>query len=91
MKAKHTQGEWQIEKSELVHDLLIIGDCKLIGRVQPEDSTDEEFEANAKLMAASPELLQALIMIVNDTEFTNGQILQSTLNRVKEAIKKATI
>jgi len=63
METKHTQGKWEIEKSDLVHDLLIIGDGKLIGRVKPEDSTDEEFQSNAKLIAAAPDLLDVLMIL----------------------------
>lgn len=55
MKTKHTTGEWNAKDSE-VYSLITgntIARCDIGGK-------DETTEANAKLIAAAPELLEAL-------------------------------
>jgi len=51
------------------------------------DITKEEAEANAKLIAAAPDLLEALNVIIN--EDSKG-IEYSNLIKAKQAIEKAT-
>jgi len=87
---------WQVEhKSEMRH--ATIADCGAIVNQVYQGSTDhyvgervnEEHEANAKLMAASPDLLEALQNLVNDWERVHGVIPDN--HEAKAAIAKATL
>ena len=90
---KYTQGEWSIR------DLEIIGPyesnksiCEITGNFMHED----EAMANAKLIAAAPELLNALLFLLQsyraDFKMITGAPLNDTLAvlSAKAAIKKAT-
>lgn len=75
MERKYTPGPWQVKRSESKPALNIVGTalgCKYkiarcpiedYGPKYPETNKTElaEVEANAKLIAAAPELLEALI------------------------------
>lgn len=86
METKHTKGDWEAYYSEFFKTFSIHNDLTstLICHL---NSSSEEAEANAKLIAAAPELLEALIALINanprgvDKKITNQAI---------EAIKKAT-
>jgi hypothetical protein len=64
MNTKHTQGEWELSQKAGTNDLCrikddrggIIADAYWLGEGRGKD----EAEANAKLIAAAPELLEAL-------------------------------
>lgn len=56
---------------------------------------DNEHEANARLIAAAPELLEALINLVEDVEFAQPQIESGLIGnrqikKARLAIEKAT-
>lgn len=94
METKHTKGKWEADKADLNNDFLIWDTQlendipKLIARVQYEDVTDEEQEANAKLIATAPELLEVLIEVEKwASEFGMGSI---QYEKVINAINKAT-
>ena len=94
MKTKHTQGKWEL--SHGANTFPTIGSVELhqaiatVHKIEKVKGFCEEAEANAKLIAAAPELLEALIRVIEDREFDNNSIPQSTINKVKNAIKKAT-
>lgn len=50
-------------------------------------SPQAQAEANAKLIAAAPELLEALVFLVDDIQWQENS---PSLKMVKKAIKKAT-
>jgi hypothetical protein len=60
MKEKHTPGPWQVFKkpSHLYGDYLIIADSQG-KRIGDSDASNETAVANASLIAAAPELLEA--------------------------------
>lgn len=92
---KHTPGPWRFDRCEYGTDLTY--------HIQTVDTSHEntfigeaggglqnhlEIRANAKLIAASPDLLDALTLAVND----NGQTMQpEVFKKAIEAIKKATL
>lgn len=95
---KHTKGEWTCSMNPLavqppyfvnVNRKAI---CK-VGNVQ-DPLASEEIEANAKLIAAAPELLNALVRI---SKIENGAFglkpfdVLRFKSEINEAIKKATL
>lgn len=94
MEAKHTKGEWISSGYRVDVDVAdgLSGICEM------SDWMEEcEMKANAKLIAAAPELLEACIIAKIDTEmlldgsadFTNENLL-ATIENLEKAIKKAT-
>lgn len=79
--SKHTEGEWKVEAKNLI---------KCNGeQIGSANSMLDEYEANAKLMAASTDILEALIearKVIRLYETTNVLLL----NKIDNAIKKAT-
>ena len=99
---KHTQGKWEISK-RTPKAINIIGRSKTICNIRQDGRSgfkslilQEEAEANAKLIAAAPELLEALNLIVNRAGSLQGlnqgfyAISEEVLKESKEIIKKAT-
>lgn len=95
--SKHTQGNWKV--MPIVHGAShsIVSNREfastLIAKVGHDDISDEEAEANAKLIASAPMLLQALEAVLNNVD-GNGNISLSANGKViaeiKAAIEKAT-
>lgn len=93
-KTQHTPGPWNINhganylpsvSSSVTHTKI----CDIAG--QDDDAGIKDFqnesEANARLIAAAPELLEALKEA--DIDLNSNQI-ETARKRIKEAIKKAT-
>jgi len=100
METKHTKGEWVITPSKLIvvdKKDNIIADCDWTTETY---FTKEEMEANTKLVAAAPDLLEALIelKVSMDTtiRWTNGGLKSLSLleqeryKTICNAINKAT-
>ena len=91
--AKHTQGNWKEYKGNIVteskSELPIDFDaniCKL-------NTFLEEAEANAKLIAAAPELLEALEETTNTLKFLSEHLTEAGKMELQKAlliIQKAT-
>ena len=94
MRTKHTKGNWDFDNRPLtkVHGL----DCSEVSISSTGDKLGEwiayvrgnslaEREANARLIAAAPELLEALMSIEND----NGSIPDAIWQMRNKAIQKA--
>ena len=60
----------------------------LIFEILHNEASRKEVEANAKLIAAAPDLLGALELMIIEFDDTNGS--KAVLDRAKKAIKKAT-
>lgn len=58
-RAKHTPGPWNFGMKSGDSEIIVAGGVAL-AEVFPTDCTEEEFEANAQLIKAAPELLEAL-------------------------------
>ena len=84
METRHTQGEWKTYESENVAmPFEIVSEGTKIARIVNET----EAEANAKLIAAAPELLKQLkvaVSILKESGITRGQ------DQMEQVIKKAT-
>jgi hypothetical protein len=99
---KHTKGNWELKPNSHYNDIVVESGNKRI-RISTliHEITDdavvtrnftEEDNANAKLVAASPLLLEALILISNQMsqlEYTNGWNAEKE-RQVINAILKAT-
>lgn len=95
MKTKHTKGEWYVSTSRKEFDgitAIYAEDRMLIAEINVARRRDEENEANAKLMAAAPEMLEALIF-ARSVMISNGIFEASerlALEKIDKAIKNAS-
>ena len=96
---KHTQGEWKIKINGLQTELHIVSQDDFDIAVVPFAWRKSEInEANAKLIAAAPDLLEALkiaiqymkVFMIRGEEPLVGENLEVDLNKAQTAIKKAT-
>lgn len=95
-ESKHTPGPWIASKYSSVVGCPVVNQ---IGHVVCNtasagtfESGKEEAEANAKLIASAPDMLDALKMIVNadDSYISAFDVKQTMLSIAKEAIAKAS-
>lgn len=95
MKSKHTSGQWHAKEYHGITDIRT--DAHTINgmTICSINEDMEEAEANAKLIAAAPELLEALKMFVVSEQFrqmvkkSNGEF-DTAFKAAEAAIKKAT-
>jgi hypothetical protein len=108
MKTKHTQSEWILNTQidmELykVVDLLVFtyennDKSKPFAICRIHGESTEEGQANAKLVAAAPQLLQACLMLIHQAEISNyhssnglhALLDNLAIREMRLAIKKAT-
>jgi len=86
--AKHTAGPWRACRDHtVVSKKALIADCRANDSI-----TVEEAAANARLIAASPELLEALDTLVRSVEWIGGEYsneLSEEIRTARAAIAKA--
>lgn len=93
---KHTPGKWHFRTGMSDNFCEIIGDYgtnKTIA-VAPKDCfvEDEEAEANGRIIAAAPDMLEALKEALDQLESWNQESEDTfTMKRIREAINKATL
>ena len=97
MEKKFSKGKWIVSDDTGECYLVKSDDGGLIAFVYDGDIDDEAIhmdvvEANAKLIAAAPDMLEALESFVYEIEKTRSgyNILEESYHLAKEAIKKAT-
>lgn len=111
MEKKYTVGPWKVKRSESKPALNIVSTalgrkykiarCPIedYGPKYPETNKTElaEVEANAKLIAAAPELLDALLVAKTTIHALHGDVAWDIYDRcspemktINSAIKKAT-
>lgn len=88
MKTKHTKGEWMIDSANLTtvysdDNGSNVADCNTQRPI-------EENVCNAKLIAAAPELLEALQNLLAWANIKEGSPSQHLADAANAAIKKAT-
>lgn len=95
-QVSHTPGPWHVWHTTNVTTLLesgrperIVANCGVFSDGREADSGYEENEANARLIAAAPELLAALHAVLNWFTPPNDSAAFPT-QQVAEAINKAT-
>jgi hypothetical protein len=100
MESKHTPGDWSYtnvseEKTAIaIKSTNAFGYSKIIASVwcsprKADDTTPvNEAKANAKLMAAAPELLEVLKATLVDIQ--DGNDMEEALIQIKKIIAKAT-
>lgn len=97
MQAKYTKGPWKFHANGDANDysLLTDGNKWVIGFHQNGEKMDEEQIANAKLIAAAPELLEALKelhdWVCSLSDWSGGTTLDPDIEKVRKAIEKATL
>lgn len=79
---KHTKGEWSFG-----HNVGVYSGNTHIADINPVENGFDETLANAKLIAAAPDLLEALKLMV---DVVDGNYSEAT-DIAKAAIEKATI
>ena len=103
METKFTKGEWVIQNyngkgSCIDIDTKIGNICQVYSLVETDYKTphNEELIANAKLIAAAPDMFNALEeLLAQVKQFTAGNIgeqdyFRDEISNAKKAIKKAT-
>lgn len=105
MESKHTKAPWQATHYGDDEIVVISADqkthiCRINQSMAASDFTHvrEEAEANAKLCASAPELLEALKLLVNICKFVPKEVFtemgkndfQTLLDNAATAINKAT-
>lgn len=100
METKHTTGEWLIHEKAAGNVIQkdtgrVVANCRAYTSNVNPHLVDEENMANAKLIAAAPDLLEALSELIDINE--SEEVFDIKVNRMvnalsnsKEAIKKAT-
>ncbi|MCY4318329.1 MAG: hypothetical protein OXE76_03895 [Alphaproteobacteria bacterium] len=83
---KFTPGPWRVSLSDecavVDRDGCDIADCGALYESEPE-----QCEANARLIAASPDMLEALKAIIDNRWLTRR--VQESINKAERAIEKA--
>lgn len=99
---KFTKGEWEVFKPDHIGCTNVRigknnGFCQFV-ELWHHQNSKEESEANAKLIAAAPKLLDALIELEQRVVMIMSQLVDSpheisndiTIQKVRNAINKAT-
>ena len=97
---KHTPGPWAVDSDgsgwyieatpERGHSLAFIASPEF---QEEPDTSASEAEANARLIAAAPDLLEALQWLVDilpDPDLDNDELQRTWTRRARAAIAKAT-
>ena len=84
MSTKHTPGPWAVLTGEFALYVTPAGGSRAIAQIPP---VSQDAEANARLIAAAPELLEALQLLL-DIEL-GGEIGGSFRERLYAAFRKS--
>lgn len=90
MKLKHTPGPWIYDPDNDRYPLVVRdNDTRIIAHIEDNRAFPlPECEANAKLIAAAPELLEALMYARDDLNMILGQ-KKELAKLINDAIEKA--
>ena len=60
----HTPAPWTVDGTTTARNLDVIGEGGRVAMLDCDDSDTDTLEANARLISAAPELLEALLSIL---------------------------
>lgn len=87
-ETKHTPGPWKADKAAIGEYWQVWGDCRVVAEVYGTSDIDPSWAvrpgANARLIAAAPDLLDALQKISKELRTSNDRM------KMIEAIEKLT-
>jgi hypothetical protein len=93
METNHTKGKWSINEWTQPDREISIGaiGTPLIAKVMLRDCSINEHRANAKLIAAAPDMFELLLaigddMITNKEVYANDVLYQRIRNTIKAVI-----
>ena len=93
-KAQHTPGPWKLDGTANTGDLDIVAPTGRIAMLDCEfsEETEDVLTANARLIAAAPQLLAALIELSDYVfdEYTASHLLCERAAEARAVIAKAT-
>ena len=92
-KGEYTPGPWHADPADMFGDHNIMrGDnedvlaiAAVVWNMRPSD----EVAANARLIAAAPEMLEALTNLLTETELPYGTMLRDRQDEARTAIARA--
>lgn len=86
---KHTKGKWILKPDNSI--MSSKNRSAVICQIGSADNNDIEKEANAKLIAAAPELLEALQLLLKASYRNATSVIETPVEvMAREAIEKAT-
>ena len=91
-QAKHTPGPWDCvdDKGDgYIHYISRVGSVR-VAKTTVGLNGDEVTQANARLIAAAPDLLHALQEIMGREELYDGTYADDLQNIARDAVRKAT-
>jgi hypothetical protein len=94
MSAKHTKGPWSVRCNYFSRWEILYSGGVLAGISKHDDPASpppvNETEANARLIAAAPELLEALTEVIADLQFSEVEQHANLVTMARAALAKAT-
>lgn len=88
--SKHTQGPWTVDGAVATENLDVLGEGGRIAMLDCDDIDAETLKANARLIAASPEMLDALRVAQSELHYFTATRGREAHEIVRAAIAKAT-
>ena len=86
---KHTPGKWTVQPFK--HQIFIDSDNHYIADMFKEHQSREEQLANANLIAAAPELLEACKDALSEMKKSAPIEYERVISKLKQAIKQARV
>ena len=88
--SKHTQGPWTVDGAVATENLDVLGEGGRVAMLACDDIDSETLRANARLIAASPEMLDALRVAQSELHYFTATRGSEAHELVRAAIAKAT-
>jgi hypothetical protein len=90
---KPTPGPWKMHEREQSHNTIPVGDeFNIVAYVTPKPHYNDTQTTNARLIAAAPELLEALQCLTTaaNAKDVDAVIMFAAIEKARTAITKAT-
>ena len=91
-EGKHTPGPWSVEADKARNNLVVSSDTTgdVVCEVVSEPGSDPVAEANARLIAAAPELLEAAAHVLAKLDHPHASVNALDCEMLRKAIAAAT-